>query len=45
MAAQMAPLSEHERKTLVRLLNKLARPTIGVAHRVRAAIHAVGSLS
>jgi DNA-binding MarR family transcriptional regulator len=24
MAAQMAPLSEHERKTLVRLLNKLA---------------------
>jgi DNA-binding MarR family transcriptional regulator len=24
MAAQMAPLSEHERRTLVRLLNKIA---------------------
>ena len=36
MAAQMAPLSEQERKTLVRLLNKIAGPA-AAAPRIEAA--------
>ena len=47
MAAQMAPLSEHERKTLVRLLNKVAgMPSAAhiVAHAAapEGAAHAAG---
>jgi len=42
MAAQMAPLSEHERKTLVRLLNKLAGDP-SAPHIETRSHHAVGS--
>ncbi len=41
MAAQMAPLSEHERKTLVRLLNKLAGDP--AASHIESGGHAVHS--
>ena len=36
MAAQMAPLNEHERKTLVRLLNKVAGQERPAPHEARA---------
>jgi len=36
MARQMAPLTEHERKTLVRLLNKLAGQGDAAAHEAHA---------
>jgi DNA-binding MarR family transcriptional regulator len=38
MAAQMAPLSEHERKTLVRLLNKVAAQEAPAAAESRNAL-------
>ena len=38
MAAQMAPLSEHERKTLVRLLNKVAGQQAPGAAEARGAL-------
>lgn len=40
MAALMAPLSEHERKTLVRLLNKVAAQAASMAADDGAAAHA-----